>query len=155
MVKFTSAERMLIEHARKKALAYCKMRKSKGLTDNLIAFVLSSSGKIYAGQAFDSGLPQCNICAERHAVANMVLAETEKARIVSVFVAGPVPGTSKRAIAPCGMCRHVINELGTPKTTVICSEWIRKDGRWQMFPRIDKYLARKLYPNPYIPVKWE
>jgi cytidine deaminase len=155
MTNFTLEEKKLIEYAKKKIFQYSKMRKEQGLYDIIYAFVLSESGKIYNGACFESTLPQCNICAERHAIANLILAETEKARIKCIFVAGPVPRKSKKTIAPCGMCRHVINEFSTQKTSIICSEFIRNEKNWEMFPRIDKYKIKELYPHPYEPINWD
>jgi len=155
MTTFNSNEKKLIKYARNKILQYCKMRKSKGLYDIIYAFVLSDSGKIYDGAAAESNQPQAGFCAERHAIGNMLLAETEKAKIISIFVAGPVPKKSKEAITPCGICRIRIHEFSTPKTSIICSEFIRNEKDWQMFPRIDRYYIKEIYPHPYIPIEWD
>jgi cytidine deaminase len=155
MVTFNSDEKKLIDYAKKKIMQYCKMRKSKGLYDLIYAFVLSDSGKIYDGVATESNQPQAGICAERHAINNMLLAETEKAKIVSIFVAGPVPKKSKEAITPCGICRIVIEEFSTPKTSIICSEFIRNENDWEMLSRIDRYSIKEIYPHPPIHPKWD
>jgi len=155
MVKFNSNEKKLIDYARKKILQYCKMRKSKGLNDIIYSFVLSDSGKIYDGASIICNLRQAGYCAERHAIGNMLLAESEKAKIVSLFVAGPVQRKSAKAITPCGICRILIDEFSTPKSTVICSEFIRNEKNWTVFPRIDKYNAKELYPHPYVAPKWD
>lgn len=155
-MEFTSDEKKLIEYARKRILQYCKMRKSKDLYDVIYAFVLSESGKIYEGTPLEVVQPNGSFCAERHAIANMVLAESEKAKIVSIFTAGPVPkrGDNKGS-APCGVCRSVISEFSTPETSIICSEFIKNENDWELFPSMDKYKVKDLYPNAYVPVKWE
>lgn len=155
MSELTKEEKTLVEYARKKIVEYVKKRKKNELCDILYAFALSESGKIYDGACFESNLPQTNICAETHAISNMLLAETEKAKVRALLVAGPVPRKTEKAITPCGRCRHVLNEFGTDKTTVICSEFIRNEKDWQMFPRIDKYRVKELYPHPYTPIKWD
>ena len=155
MSYYNNEEKKLIEYAKKTIIKYCKERRKKGLYDIIYAFVLSNSGKIYTGACFESNLTQANICAETHAISNMVLAETEKAKVRSLLVAGPVPRESKRSITPCGRCRHVINEFGTPNTTVLCSEFIKLKKGWKLFPKIQKYTIRELYLFPYMPTKWE
>lgn len=155
MVAFSSDEKKLIGYARNKVLQYCKLRKSKGFCDLFYSFVLSDSGRIYDGAAAESNQPQAGFCAERHAIANMLLAETEKAKIVSILVAGPVPKKSKEAATPCGICRIMIHEFSTSKTSVLCSDFIRKGKGWVVFPKIDKYSIKELYPHPYISVGWD
>lgn len=154
MVAFSSDEKKLIGYARSKVLQYCKLRKSKGFYDLFYSFVLSDSGKIYGGVASESKQPQAGFCAERHAIANMLLAETEKAKIVSILVAGPVPKKSKESATPCGICRIRIHEFSTSKTSVLCSDFIRKEKGWFVFPKVDKYTITELYPHPYLSVDW-
>lgn len=155
MNNFSNEEKKLIEYAKRAIVKYCKKRRAKGLYDVIYAFVLSDSGKIYSGAPLESNLPLTNICAEAHAISNMCLEETDKAKIKSILVAGPVPKVSRRCIAPCGCCRHLINEFGTPNTTVLCSEFIRLEKGWKVFPKIQKYTIEELYPLPYTPTKWD
>ncbi len=155
MTKFTRDEKKLIDYSKKKILEYSKYRKENGLYDIIHAFVLSESGKIYDGTCFESNLPQTCICAETHAVSNMLQAETEKAKIKSLLVADPVPKSSRNTIMPCGRCRHVINEFGTRSTTVLSSDYIRHEKKWDVFTVINKYKITELYPKPYVPTKWE
>jgi len=65
-MKFTKDEKKLIAYAKRKILEYCKKYKAKGLFPKIFSFVLSKNGKIYEGASFESTLPECNICAERH-----------------------------------------------------------------------------------------
>ena len=94
------------------------------------------------------------ICGERHAIANMVLEESYKAKIKSIVVATPVPEVQAQGSTPCGNCRHLIWERGRPGTTVLILQYIRQKNRW-VFPRLEKYTIKKLYPNAYVPVEWE
>ena len=154
MAIFTPDERKLINHAKKAIVKYNKLRKAKGGIDTLYAFVLSDSGKIYDGACFETNLSHSNICAERHAIANMVLNETYKAKVKSIVVADPVPCVQKHSTPPCGTCRHVIREFGKLDTTIICMQYIQRKTDW-IFPKIEKHKIKELYPRPYIPVKWE
>ena len=138
MVKLTLDERKLVEYARGRVLEICESRKGKGLYDVTVAFVLSDGGNVYEGIPLE--LPSgTGFCAERHAIANMVLNETEKAKIKILLVAGPVPEPQTKPITPCGACRTAINEFGTEETTILCSEFIRKDDGWEIFPKIWKF----------------
>jgi len=154
MTTFTSDEKRLIEHAKKAVVKYNKIRKAKGGIDTLYAFVMSDSGKIYDGACFETVISGGNICGERHAIANMIINETYKAKIKSVVVADPVPEAQKHSTTPCGTCRHVISELGTPNTTIICMQFIQQKDGWT-FPKIEKHRIKDLYPYPYTPVKWD
>jgi len=154
MVTFTSDEKKLIDYAKKAIVKYNKIRKVKGGFDTLYAFVLSDSGKIYDGICFESNLSHGNICAERHAIANMILEETYKAKVKAVVVVDPVPKIQKHSTPPCGTCRHVIREFGKPDTIVICMQYIRRKNNW-IFPKTEKYKIKELYPRRYIPVEWD
>ena len=153
MTNLNSDEKRLIEHAKKAIVRYNKQRKAKGGMDTLYAFVMSDSGKIYDGACFETTISNSNICGERHAIANMVLKETYKAKIKHVVVADPVPKLQKKSTTPCGTCRHVIWEFKTSNTTVICIQYMQQKNGW-VFPRIEKHTIKKLYPLPYIPVEW-
>jgi cytidine deaminase len=150
---FTSEEKELIAHAEKAVVKYNKLRKAKGGIDTLYAFVMSNSGEIYDGACLETTISDGNLCGERHAIANMVLGESYNARIKHVVVADPVPKIQKNSTTPCGTCRHVIWELGTPDTTVICIQYIQQKDGW-IFPKMEKHTIKELYPHPYTPIKW-
>lgn len=154
MATFNSNEKRLIEHAKEAVVKYNKLRKSRGGIDTLYAFVMSDSGKIYDGACFETSISNSNICGERHAMANMILNESYKAKVKHVVIADPVPSVQKSSTTPCGTCRHVIWEMGTPNTTVICIQYIQKKDGW-IFPKIEKHKIKNLYPHPYTPVKWD
>jgi cytidine deaminase len=150
---FTSDEKKLIEHAKKAIVKYNKQRKAKGGIDTLYAFVMSNSGRIYDGACFETTISNANICGERHAIANMVLKETYSTKVKHIVVADPVPKVQKNSTTPCGTCRHVIWELGTPDATVICIQYIQQKDGWT-FPKIEKHTIEELYPHPYTPIEW-
>lgn len=154
MTTFTSDEKRLIDHAKKAIIKYNRLRKAKGGIDTLYAFVMSDSGKIYDGACFETNLSHSNICAERHAIANMILKETYKARVKIVVVADPVPNIQEHSTPPCGTCRHIIREFSKPDTTIICMQYIQQKNNW-IFPKIEKYKIKELYPHRYIPIKWD
>ena len=151
MTTFSPDEKRVIEHAKKAVVNYNKRRKARGGIDTLYAFVMSDAGRIYDGACFETAIG--SICGERHALANMVLAESYKARAKILVVADPVPKVQKNSTTPCGTCRNVIWELGTPNTTVICVQYMRQKNGW-IFPKVDKHAIKELYPNPYAPIKW-
>ncbi|MFA6255236.1 MAG: cytidine deaminase [Patescibacteria group bacterium] len=153
--KLTLAEKKLINHAKKAAVKYNKTRKSKGGIDTLYSFLLSDSGKIYDGACLESNVGHANICGERHAIANLIMNESYKAKIKSIVVADPVPKAQKHGTMPCGTCRHLIWQFGSPKTTVLCLQYIKKENGWIFLPKIEKYTIKKIYPNAYEPVKWD
>jgi len=153
MVTFTSDEKKLIDYAKKAVVKYNRLRKSKGGIDTLYSFVMSDSGKIHDGACLESDLSNGGLCAERHAIANMILKESYKAKVKAIIVADPVPEVQKQSTPPCGTCRHTIREFGKSNTSVICMQYIKLKNKWT-FPKIEKYKINKLYPYSYTPVKW-
>lgn len=148
--KLTPDEKKLIEHTKKAIVKYNKMRHKKGNFDTLYSFLMSDSGKIHDGACFEPNIAQATICGERHAIANMILNEAYKAKIKCIVVADPVPEVQKNSTYPCGTCRHLIWQFGTPKTSVICMQYIKRKNDW-IFPKIEKYFIKDLYPYPYEP----
>jgi cytidine deaminase len=148
-INLTSEEITLVEHAKEAVVKYNTMRHAKGDIDTLYGFVISDSGAIYVGACFE---PQPTICGERHAIANMVLQESNKAKIKSVVVADPVPDKQEHGTPPCGTCRQIIWLQGRPETTVILLQYIQgKEG--YTFPQVEKYTMAELYPHPYEPIE--
>lgn len=154
VIRLTTDEKKLVEYAKKAIVKFNKKRHSKGGIDSLYAFVMSDSGKIYGGACLESTISSGTLCGERHAIANMVLQETYKAKIRAVVVADPVPKVQKKSSTPCGTCRHVIWERGSPSTSVICMQYIQNKGNWT-FPKMEKFTIKQLYPNAYEMVKWD
>lgn len=144
-MQLTPGERKLIEHAEKAIVKYNTMRHTKGDIDTLYGFVLSDGRVIYEGACYE---PKPTICGERHAIANMVLYESNKAKIKSIVVADPVPELQDQSRPPCGTCRQIIWIQGTPETSVILLQYIQgKEG--YTFPKIEKYTISDLYPHPF------
>lgn len=152
-IRLTPNEQELVDYSKKAIVKYNKLRKAKGGIDTLYAFLMSDSGKIYEGACLEVNIQHANICAERHAIANMILKESYKAKIESIVVTDPVPEVQKNSTPPCGTCRHLIWEFGTPITTIICIQYIQRKNGW-IFPKMEKHTIKKLYPNAYKPVKW-
>ena len=153
-VRLSPNEKKLVNHAKKAVVVYNRLRHSKGGIDTLYAFLISDSGTIHEGACFETNAQHANVCGERHAIANMILAESYKAKIKSVVVAGPVPEVQKNSTPPCGTCRHLIWEFGAPNTTVICIQYIHQKNGW-VFPKMQKYTIKELYPKAYEPVQWD
>lgn len=146
-IDLTPEEKRLFEHAKEAIVKYNRMRHAKGDIDTLYGFVLSDSGAIYDGACYE---PQPAICGERHAIATMVLQESNKAKIKSILVADPVPRVQEHGTSPCGICRQIIWHQGTPETTVILMQYIQRRNGWT-FPKLEKYTIEDLYPMPYEP----
>jgi len=163
--QLTQDEQKLIAYAKEAIVTHNTERHSKGEIDTLYSFVLSDSGKIYEGAAFEvDDLEHANICGERQAIANMILAETYKAKIKSVVVADPVPELQENGTTPCGTCRSVIWEFGTPDTTVLSIQYKQRgkepdDSKiekhtWN-FIGTEKHTIKELYPEAFEPVEWD
>lgn len=148
--QLTPEEQQLVQHAREAVVRYNRMRHARGDIDTLYSFLLSDSGEIYDGAAYESNLPHASICAERVAIASLVLQESYPAKIKSILVADPVPRVQEHGTPPCGTCRHVIWHHGTPDTTVLLLQYIQGKEGWT-FPKIEKVTMKELYPFPYEP----
>ncbi|MFA5076517.1 MAG: cytidine deaminase [Patescibacteria group bacterium] len=155
MLHLTPSEQKLLNHAKKQVVKYNKIRHARSGIDTLYAFVVSDSGKIHDGGCLEvDSISHASVCGERHAIANMVLAESYQAKVKTVVVADPVPKVQKDSSTPCGTCRALLWEFGTPQTTVICLQYIQKPNGW-IFPKWQKFILKDLYPHAYQPVKWE
>lgn len=148
--ELSSVEKQLVEHSKKAIAQYHLMRQRKGGVDTLYSFVLSDIGNIYDGSCFEANLVHATLCAERHAIANLVMNECYQSRIKAIVIADPVPKTQKHRTPPCGTCRHIIWAQGTPGTTVILMQYIQTKGGW-IFPVVEKRSIRDFYPYPYEP----
>lgn len=151
-IELTLEEKTLIEYSKEAIVKYNKMRHINGGVDTLYSFLLSASGKIFDGACYEQNLAHASICAERYAIANMVMQESYKAKIKSIVVADPVPEVQKNSTPPCGTCRHLIWSHGIPETTVMLIQYILGKEGWT-FPKIEKYTIKDFYPHPYEPVK--
>jgi cytidine deaminase len=143
-IQLTEVENKLLEYSKVAIVKYNKIRHNNGGIDTLYAFLVSESGEIYDGAAFEPSI----ICAERLAIANLTLQESYKAKIKNILIASPVPEVQMMGTPPCGACREVIWNHGTPQTTVILLQYIQNKDGWT-FPKIEKYTIKDFYPLPY------
>jgi cytidine deaminase len=150
--EMTADEMKLVEYSKEAIIKYNKIRHSNGGIDTLYAFLLSDRGNIYDGASFEPNIAHASVCAERCAIANMVLQESYKAKIKSIVVADPVPEVQEKSTPPCGTCRHLIWSHGTTDTTVILMQYIQGKNGWT-FPKIEKYGIQDFYPFPYEPIE--
>ncbi|MBI5358368.1 hypothetical protein HZB69_01935 [Candidatus Amesbacteria bacterium] len=148
--QLTEEEKRLVEYSKEAIVKYNKIRHAKNGIDTLYAFLMSESGKIYDGAAFEPNLSHASFCGERHAISNMVLQESYKAKIKSIVVADPVPDIQSRGTPPCGTCRHLIWSFGSPDTSVILMQYIQGKNGW-IFPKLEKFKISDFYPLPYEP----
>src|SRR5919206_465344 len=85
-----SEEKRLIDYAKGAIVKYNKIRHANGGIDTLYSFLLSDSGKIHDGACYEPDIAHATVCGERHAIANMILQESYKAKIKNIVVADPV-----------------------------------------------------------------
>jgi cytidine deaminase len=156
-MKLNEYEKKLIEHAKRRVPQLFKMRRKKDVYDTYYAAVISNSGRIYEGVPFCPKIESATICCERVAIANMCLAETEKARIKSVFVFGPVG--HKGNLTPCGVCRAVVNQYSDGKATILCAGgyFERQDTNFEELIKkyFRKFTIKELYPEPWTTGEWK
>jgi cytidine deaminase len=149
-IELTFDEKRLVEHAKEAVVRYNQSRHANGGIDTLYSFLLSDSGKIHDGACYEPNPSHAIVCGERHAIANLILQESYKAKIKSIVVADPVPEVQDYGTPPCGTCRHLIWSQGTPETIVILMQYIQGKDGWT-FPKLEKYTIKDFYPLPYEP----
>jgi cytidine deaminase len=69
------------------------------------AALLAEDGSVYTGCNVENASYGLTICAERAAVANAVVQGARQYRELAIVTEG------SKAVAPCGACRQVLNEL--------------------------------------------
>src|SRR5512138_1444475 len=92
----------LVEYAKEGVVKYNTIRHANDGIDTLYAFLLSERGNMYDGASFEPNIAHASVCAERCAIADMVLQESYKAKIKSIVVADPVPEVQEKSTPPCG-----------------------------------------------------
>jgi len=75
------------------------------------AAVLDERGRLHSGCNVENASYGLTICAERNAVAAAVAAGAKHIRAVAVV--------TRDGASPCGACRQVLAELGSPTTEVL------------------------------------
>lgn len=154
-IQLIPAEQKLVEYAKTAIEKYNKQRHARGGIDTLYSFLITEEGAIYEGACFEPNISHATVCGERHAIANMVMSEGDNAKVKSIVVADPVPSVQEKSTSPCGTCRQVIWQFGSPDTSVILMQYIQEKNEagelaWT-FPKIEKILMKDLYPHPYEP----
>lgn len=100
------------------------------------AALLTKSGKIYTGCNVENKSFGATICAERSAVSKAI---SEGETDFSVIA---ITSSANGIIAPCGICRQVLNEF-SPDMIIVLSD---AEGIFKMFT------AAELLPENDIPV---
>jgi cytidine deaminase len=89
-------------------------------SDFLVGAAILAGGRVFAGVNIENASYPLSVCAERNAVAGMVVAGVRRIDAVAVVAAGVEPAS------PCGGCRQVLSEFSSVDVPVI-SEHV--DGR--------------------------
>lgn len=89
------------------------------------AAIEAQDGRIFSGCNVENASYGLSVCAERHAVASMVLAgATPHALAVIVDSKEPTP--------PCGVCRQVLAEFAPPEMEVVSRTLSGLESRWRV-----------------------
>lgn len=82
------------------------------------AAILTTTGAVYSGCNVENASYGGTMCAERNAIAAAVVAGAlAPGGLLAVLVATP----TSRAVAPCGICRQVIEEFAAPEARIMLS----------------------------------
>ena len=90
------------------------------------AALLNEDGMIRGGVNIENASYPLSVCAERNAVASMVMSGYEK--ILAVAVATD----AERPTPPCGGCRQVLWEFGGADTPVVAEAAEGVRARWRL-----------------------
>lgn len=90
------------------------------------AAVLNEDGTIRPGVNVENASYPLSVCAERNAVASMVIAGRKKILAVAVATDAPTP------TPPCGGCRQVLWEFGDADTPVVAEGADGARARWRL-----------------------
>ena len=89
------------------------------------AAVLNEDGTIRPGVNVENASYPLSVCAERNAVASMVIAGRQRILAVAVATDAPTP------TPPCGGCRQVLWEFG-PSSLVIAETTAGERAMWAL-----------------------
>lgn len=146
-------EDQFIEQARQRIREHAQTRREAGYTDKLYAVAQSDSGTLSVGIPLETSMSQFDVCAERHAINNMLYAEPD-ATLAAMLVATPAPDETSQPATPCGACRHAIQEF-SENCPVYCTTFVREESGWTMFPQRARYTAERLYPDHQGHPSWD
>ena len=93
------------------------------------AAVVTQDGELYAGCNVENASYGMTVCAERNAVAAMVLAGGRRVRLVAVVSPEASPAF------PCGACRQVLHEFGCEEVVVRDASGVRRYPFEALLPR--------------------
>lgn len=91
------------------------------------AAVKTESNACYSGCNVENASYGLTICAERNAIANMVVNQKEKLLQVVIYT------EAKKLTPPCGACRQVIAEFADENTQVIATNHLNESKVWTAF----------------------
>jgi cytidine deaminase len=89
------------------------------------AAALGDDGAVYAGCNVENASFGLTVCAERHAVAALVLAGRRPRALAIV-------ADSAQVTPPCGACRQVLAELGEPGLPVRSRSLAGAEASWTL-----------------------
>jgi cytidine deaminase len=90
------------------------------------AAVLNEDGRIRTGVNIENASYPLSVCAERNAVAAMIVSGQHKILAVTVATEGDTP------TPPCGGCRQVLWEFGETDTPVVAEGADGVRARWRL-----------------------
>lgn len=79
---------------------HAQPRREAGHIDKLYAVVRSSTGNLYESIPLETSMPNFSVCAERHAINNMLCAESETATCEAILIATPAPDETTTPTTP-------------------------------------------------------
>jgi cytidine deaminase len=82
------------------------------------AVLFEDSATLFSGCNVENASYGLTMCAERVAIATAVAQGARQLRRVAIAVVGE-SGQPIKSFMPCGACRQVISEFGTPDTDVL------------------------------------
>ena len=85
------------------------------------AALLAEDGSIFTGCNVENASYGLTMCAERSAVANAVVQGARQYRTLAIVTEGSM------AVAPCGACRQVLNELSPHLRVVSVADEERRE----------------------------
>ncbi|MBU0677544.1 MAG: cytidine deaminase [Verrucomicrobia bacterium] len=100
--------------------------------------VLMEDGTQYTGCNVENASYGLTLCAERNAITTAVARGQRKIVAVAIVADGSTPPY------PCGACRQVINEFGSPETIIVVATVEHPE-------QFDKTTLGELLPNAFGP----